>query len=165
LYDDSKWTVADHTTTESIYQPVNTSVVLYASDYGYHVGNLLWRAHFTATGSETGFWAHAVGGSAFGFSIWLDDAFVGSWEGDALTSEYNATYQFPKTLKKGEKHVITILQDHMGLETDWWAAQDWFKTPRGIVNYTFVGSPDTVVDTWKLTGNLGGEDVSISSFP
>jgi hypothetical protein len=81
--------------------------------------------------------------------------------GDAISDRHNASFALPKTLNKGEKHVITILQDHMGLETDWWAAQDWFKIPRGILNYTFPGSPETVVDTWKLTGNLGGEDVSL----
>ncbi|KAG6825879.1 hypothetical protein H0H93_016988, partial [Arthromyces matolae] len=46
----------------------------------------------------------------------------------------------------------------MGLEEDWWAAGDDFKTPRGILNYRFVGTNVPAVSVWKVTGNLGGED-------
>jgi hypothetical protein len=121
----------------------------------------LWRAHFVATGDEKAFWPTIIGGTAFGYSIWLDETFIGSFAGDATLDRYNQSYTFPKQLVRGEKHVITILQDHTGLEGDWWAAGDSFKTPRGILNYTFPGSPKTIIDTWKLTGNLGGEDVSL----
>lgn len=132
-------------------------MVLYASDYGYHTGNILWRAHFNATGSETGFNADLQGGSAFTYSLWLDSTFLGSWEGDAVHSEYNGTFKFPVALKAGSGHVLTILQGHMGLEEDWAGASDYFKTPRGILDYLFVGTgalPTMAV--WKVTENLGG---------
>ena len=50
-YSDALWTVADHKTTVNPAPP-NTTVVLYAGDYFYHTGNILWRAHFSATGAE-----------------------------------------------------------------------------------------------------------------
>ncbi|KAF4619802.1 hypothetical protein D9613_005465 [Agrocybe pediades] len=156
-YSDALWTVANHTSTVNPIQ-FTTPVVLYAGDYGFHTGNILWRAHFSATGTETAFKVDIVGGSAFGYSVWLDSTFIGSWVGDPAVSEFEGTFSFPKSLSKGTNHVITILQDHMGYEEDWASASDDFKTPRGIMSYSFIGSPLTVVNTWKVAGNLGGEE-------
>ncbi|KAH7927546.1 glycoside hydrolase family 35 protein [Leucogyrophana mollusca] len=156
-YNDALWTTADHTTTVNPTQP-STPVVLYAGDYGYHTGNILWRAHFTATGAETGFTANIQGGSAFGYSIWLGSSFLGSWVGDAVHESYEGTFAFPSTLTEGEEYVLTIVQDHMGYEEDWTAASDDFKAPRGLLSYSFEGSNATSVSVWKVIGNLHGED-------
>ena len=151
-------------------------MVLIAGDYGFHTGNLLWRAHFTASGGETAFSANVTGGTAFGFSAWLDSNFIGSWEGDSLNWIYEKELKFPAALAKGSKHVITILQvrdpvrfvsalsylasqDHMGYDQNWWAASEQFKAPRGILEYGFVGNAATTVTSWKVAGNLGGESV------
>ncbi|KAI9571159.1 glycoside hydrolase family 35 protein [Boletus coccyginus] len=157
-YDDALWTTADHTTTVNPTHP-GTTVVLYAGDYGYHTGNILWRAHFTSTGSETGFTLNLQGGGAFGYSVWLDQTFLGSWVGDAVHANYEGTFNFTGTggLVSGSQHVITILQDHMGYEEDWWAGSDYFKAPRGVLSYSFVGGSDTKISVWKVAGNLGGE--------
>ncbi|KAF9227202.1 glycoside hydrolase family 35 protein [Gyrodon lividus] len=158
-YNDTFWVTANHTTTVNPTQPT-TPVVLYAGDYGYHTGNILWRAHVTSTGSETGFMLKVQGGNAFGYSVWLDENFLGSWVGDAVHSNYEGTFNFSGTggLTKGSEHVITILQDHMGYEEDWIAPTDGFKAPRGILSYSFVGSEGTEVSVWKVAGNFGGED-------
>ncbi|KAG6843958.1 hypothetical protein H0H87_011380, partial [Tephrocybe sp. NHM501043] len=162
-YSDDKWTVADHNNTVNTRVPT-TPVVLYASDYGYHTGNIIWRAHFNATGSETAFNAGVQGGSAFAYSVWLDSTLLGSWEGDALHADYNGTFTFPSPLKVGSAHVLTILQDHMGLEQSWAGASDYFKTPRGVLNYSFSGSSVPTVSVWKVTGNLGGESVRVFAY-
>ncbi|KDR83515.1 hypothetical protein GALMADRAFT_56290 [Galerina marginata CBS 339.88] len=154
-YSDALWTVANHTTTVNPWGKP-TPVVLWAGDYGFHTGNILWRAHFAATGTETAFKVHVMGGSAFAFSVWLDSTFIGSWEGDAVHGDYEGTFTVP-ALTKSSAHVITILQDHMGYEEDWTAASDSFKNPRGIISYSFIGSPSTTVSQWKIAGNLGGE--------
>ncbi|KAF8211508.1 glycoside hydrolase family 35 protein [Mycena galopus ATCC 62051] len=161
-YSDALWTVANHTTTVNL-TPQNTTVVLYAGDYGFHTGNILWRAHFSATGLEQGFVAELQGGTAFGFSVWLDSTFLGSWAGDALTATFNATFPFVAALGKGSTHVLTILQDHMGNEENWWAAANDFQTPRGILSYSFLGSVTTTVSEWKVAGNLGGESYADNS--
>ncbi|KAF7353098.1 Beta-galactosidase [Mycena venus] len=135
-YSDALWTVADHKTTINPTPP-NTTVVLYAGDYGFHTGNILWRAHFNATGPETGFAAQL--------------------QGDAVTSAFNGTFSFPTVLPKGSTHVLTILQDHMGNEENWWAAGDDFKTPRGILSYSFLGNPTTTyADHSRGAFNEGG---------
>lgn len=76
-----------------------------------------------------------------------------------MHSDYEGSFTIPKALAKASNHIITILQDHQGYEEDWTAASDDFKIPRGVLSYSFVGSPSTAVGLWKLTGNLGGETV------
>jgi hypothetical protein len=137
----------------------STPVVLYSSDYGFHTGNILWRGHFVATGSESSFSVNVIGGAAFGYSVWINSTFIGSWVGSSPTSQQSETFNFAK-LTQGGNYVVTILQDHMGLEEDFTAASDQFKTPRGILSYSFPSSTSTKISTWKVTGNLGGEDVS-----
>ncbi|KAJ7283442.1 glycoside hydrolase family 35 protein [Mycena rebaudengoi] len=156
-YSDAQWTVADRTTTLNP-NPINTSVVLLAGEYGFHTGNIVWRAHFDASGTETGFTSRVWGGAAFSYSVWLDSTFLGSWEGDSLHADFEGTFPFPKPLPKGSAHVLTILQDHMGYEANWWAAGEGFKTPRGITSYSFTGSNTTAVSVWKVAGNVGGEN-------
>lgn len=161
-YDDSKWTNAnkkDTTNPRALTTPQN----LYSSEYGYHTGNLLWRGHFTATGEEASFNVTMIGGNAFGFSVWLNSDHLGSWYGYDSGSSGTKTFTFP-ALKKGSNNIITILQDHQGLNGDWTAGSDEFKIPRGILYYEFKGSAETTV-SWKLTGNLGGETVWINPIP
>ncbi|KAF5370168.1 hypothetical protein D9758_001409 [Tetrapyrgos nigripes] len=155
-YSDDLWTVANRAATFPV-SGVQVNASLAASLYGYHTGNILWRGHFNATGSETGVKLDVWGGTAFGYSVWLDSTFLGSWEGDAAHATFEGSFNFPTTLKKGA-YVLTVLQDHMGIETNWWSADDFFKTPRGIQSFEFLGSNETQVTVWKVTGNLGGEN-------
>lgn len=160
-YDDSAWTDADHTTTNNTFaQPFLTRVSLYGSDYGYHTGALLFRGHFTASGTESQLYLSTQGGTAFGASVWLNRTFVGSWPGDSATDSVNSTYKLPN-LCRGCAYVLTILIDNMGLDEDWTVGSDQTKNARGILDYHFVGRTGTVLPqdvAWKVTGNLGGED-------
>ena len=56
FYNDSTWTLADHSTTTNPTPPVTTPV-LYADDYGFHHGFIWYRGHFSATGARD--WDHA----------------------------------------------------------------------------------------------------------
>jgi beta-galactosidase GanA len=155
-YSDANWTIANRTNTSNPTKP-STPVVLYSGEYGFHNGAILWRAHITASGKETGFKANVWGGQASGYSVWLDSTFIGSWEGDATHNNLDGTYTFPSKLKSGSTHVITIIADHMGYDEDWVAASETFKAPRGLTSYSFVGGQPSKI-TWKVQGNLGGED-------
>lgn len=158
-YDDSKWVDADHTTTNNTFvQPFLTPVSLYGSDYGFHTGALLLRGHFTATGAETKLDISTAGGKAFGSSVWINDKFIGSWTGIDASETHNDTYNLPN-LTKGKSYVVTVLVDNMGLNENWVVGVEDMKHARGILNYTLSTSDGTAPDiTWKLTGNLGGED-------
>jgi hypothetical protein len=142
-YDDSAWTDADHTTSNNPYQ-LQTPTSLFSSDYGYNTGVLIYRGHFVANGAESSFLVNTQGGSAYGSSVWLNSTYLGSWPGIDASSENNDTYTVPN-LVAGKAYVLTVVVDNMGLD------------PRGILNYVLSGHAQSDV-TWKLTGNLGGEE-------
>ncbi|KAF4337116.1 beta-galactosidase [Fusarium beomiforme] len=158
-YDDSKWHTADLKKTYNSKWPLNNSVSLYASDYGFHTGSLVFRGHFTATGSESKLKLWTFGGRAYGSSVWLDDEFIGSFAGSGTGTSDTSTYKLPK-FTKGQKHVVTVVVDNMGLHENWTPGLDEMKEPRGIVDWqiTSDSGKETKVSEWKLTGNLGGED-------
>ena len=153
-YDDTLWTSCDHTTTTNP-RNLTTPTSLYASDYGYHAGSLIYRGHFTATGAESTFFVNVTGGSGFGHSVWLNDTFLGSWTGSGANESYPQTFTFPSVLNASAEYVITVLIDHTGQDEEA-PGTDAVKYPRGILNYNLSGHALTDV-TWKITGNLGGE--------
>ncbi|KAJ5091420.1 hypothetical protein NUU61_006290 [Penicillium alfredii] len=155
-YDDSVWDAADHTHTDNSANPLKTPTSLYSSDYGFHSGTLIYRGHFVATGNEKTFFVHTQGGSAFGSSVWLNKNFVGSWTGIDKDMDSNATYKLPR-LQSGKPYVLTVVMDNMGLDENWTPGAEEMKHPRGILDYRLSGRSARDI-TWKLTGNLGGED-------
>ena len=153
-YDDSKWTAATLTTTKNP-RNLTTPVSLYASDYGYFTGTLLFRGHFKANGKESTLFLQTQGGTAFGYSIWLNQTFVASWDGISIDENYNQTLTLPKCTA-GSNYVLTIVIDTTGLEEEDVVGSSTMKHPRGILGYKFAGHEQSDI-TWKLTGNLGGE--------
>ncbi|CAD0109214.1 unnamed protein product [Aureobasidium uvarum] len=155
-YDDSLWTNADLTYSNNTQRNLTTPVSLYGSDYGYNAGNLLFRGHFTASGSESSIYLQTQGGSAFGMSAWLNGTFLGSARGIDAASNANSTFSLPN-VASGSSYVLTVLIDHMGLQENGQGGSSEMKTPRGILNYSLSGRNASAI-TWKLTGNLHGED-------
>ncbi|KAI9813151.1 MAG: hypothetical protein M1827_004373 [Pycnora praestabilis] len=154
-YSDTLWTLANLTTSNNP-RNLTTPMSLYASDYGYNTGALLYRGHFTSTGSESSIFLHTQGGYAFGTSVWLNSTFIGSWVGIDADEDYNGTFTLPN-LAVGQPATLTVLIDNMGLDESGTVGTDEMKNPRGILDYDLSGRPDTAI-TWKVTGNLGGED-------
>ncbi|KAL8702848.1 MAG: hypothetical protein Q9201_003988 [Fulgogasparrea decipioides] len=154
-YDDSSWPNADLETTENPRR-LNTPTSLYASDYGFNTGNLLFRGRFVATGIESDFGIRTQGGAGYGVSVFLNSTFLGSWVGNGTGFEYNQTVALP-TLHVGQPAVFTIVLDNMGLDENGKVGTDQMKNPRGILNYTLFGRNQSDI-SWKITGNLGGEN-------
>ena len=63
-YDDSLWTDASNNSTNNP-RKLTTPTSLYASDYGYNTGSLLYRGHFVANGNESSFSVSTQGVSLF----------------------------------------------------------------------------------------------------
>jgi hypothetical protein len=163
-YDDSAWKSADLAKTYNSLRPLTTPVSLYSSDYGFHTGTLLYRGTFTATGNETTFYLSTQGGSAFGSSAWIGSHFLGSWRGYDAALSGNSTFSLPN-LTAGQTYTITVVIDNQGLDENWTIGTETMKNPRGVLDYKLSGHAASDV-TWKLTGNLGGEDyVDISRGP
>lgn len=163
-YDDSAWTKASHGNTTNNFRDDEGTVVglktpssLIAGDYGYHTGSLIYRGHFVANGNESSLYLSTQGGSGFGHSVWINSTYLGSFDGAGVPGGFNETLSIPSgTLTRGKNHVITVVMDHMGEETNWTPGYDTMKTPRGILDYDLAGHVQSDV-TWKVTGNLGGE--------
>ncbi|PLB53681.1 beta-galactosidase [Aspergillus steynii IBT 23096] len=149
-YDDSRWRGSNNP------RKLSTPTSLYASDYGYHSGSVLYRGSFVADGSESFIYLLTEAGWAFGHSVWLDSTFLGSWVGSPADMFYNQTLSFPTKLQAGQKHVLTVLIDHMGIDSNFPANLDLMKDPRGILDYVLDGRDKSAI-SWKMTGNLGGE--------
>lgn len=153
-YDDSQWTPCNHTHS---YNPRNltTPTSLYSSDYGYSAGSLIYRGEFTANGSETTFYLLTEGGYGYGHSVWLNSVYLDSWAGSGSYMLYNQTLAL-SDLKAGEEYIITVLIDHLGNDENFPANTELMKDPRGLIDYSLNGRDKEAI-SWKITGNLGGE--------
>lgn len=164
-YSDSAWKEASNPSSNNTMRDeagnvfeLKTPTSLIASDYGFHTGSLIYRGHFTATGNESTFYLSTTGGLSFGHSVWLNSTYVGSWAGNSTARSYNQTLTLPSnlTLTPSHPYVLTVVIDHMGMETNWSPGLDMMKTPRGILDYALSSHSQSDI-TWRLTGNLGGE--------
>ncbi|KAB8269056.1 glycoside hydrolase superfamily [Aspergillus minisclerotigenes] len=154
-YDDSKWTDANHMTTPH-FVPPDTYPVLFADEYGYQAGNILWRGRFNASEERmpSGAYLRVIGGLASGFSAYVNGEFLGSWLGSMANKmgELEVSFKDVK-LNTGDDNVLFVIQDTMGKEQ-----RDAAPDPRGILNATLIaadGSP-TNFTSWKVAGNAGG---------
>ncbi|KAF1956364.1 beta-galactosidase precursor [Byssothecium circinans] len=155
-YDDTLWTPATLPRSPNTLRPSTTPTSLYGPDYGYHTSSLLLRGTFTATGTEKTLYLSTQGGSAFGHTVFLNSTFLGSFRGYDAAIVGSGTYTLPN-LTPGSTYTITVLIDNMGLDENWTIGTETMKNPRGILDYTLSGRNASAI-TWKITGNLGGED-------
>lgn len=146
-YDDSKWVNANHNTTPHWNKPA-TYPVLYADEYGFHGGNILWRGRFN--GRSSGAFLNVIGGTGSGWSAFLNGKFLGSTFGDVKLSQTNLTLEFGDAVNDGE-NVLFVIQDHMGKDQTTGAIN-----PRGILNATLFDGAR--FSSWKVAGKAGGGD-------
>ncbi|KAF7798724.1 hypothetical protein EIP86_009949 [Pleurotus ostreatoroseus] len=149
-FDDSTFTVANLTTTNGKYTnlpPLSGDQVLYAQQYGFYGGNLIFRGHFNASGDETAVNLTVQGGFAFGYSAFLNGVFLGSNQGSATVSVTADVWPFPNgALRAGDN----VFHGRI-VET----STNGGKEPRGIRGAKIVGG-NTTFSSWKLQGNQGG---------
>lgn len=155
-YDDSLWPNADHKTSNNTIRNLTTPVSLYSSDYGFNTGNLVTRGHFKATGAEKNLSIETQGGTAYASIVYLNSTLIGTFPGNSANESYTHNITLP-SLVAGTPYTITVLTDNMGLGEDGAVGQDGNKDPRGVLDYQLGGRPQSAI-TWKITGNLGGED-------
>ncbi|KAK9317000.1 glycoside hydrolase superfamily [Lipomyces starkeyi] len=162
-YDDSKWTVANKLKSTNKWYPPETFPVLYPGEYGFHVGNVIYRGRFSGVNAQ-GVKMQIWGGVAYGFTAWLNGEYLTSYRGSPHTSWTQQQVIFPEALlSKEEENVLVILADRMGYEQDNGVTErDPHSTlyPRGIRHIRLIpDKPDTECEfsQWTLQGNAGGE--------
>jgi Beta-galactosidase jelly roll domain len=105
-FDDSGWRLADEKTTNNPTPPASPPV-LYADDYGFHHGDVWYRAHFRAHGTETGVSLSAIAGRAGIYSAWLNGQFLGS------SDDATRNFDFPAgSLRAGTDNVLSVTLPH-----------------------------------------------------
>ncbi|PYH32129.1 glycoside hydrolase family 35 protein [Aspergillus neoniger CBS 115656] len=92
-FDDSRWTVANKSSTLSPQAPL-TLPVLFSSDYGYYAGAKIYRGYFDGI-NYTAVNITAAGGLAFGWNAWLNGHLIGGHPGDPDLSATNSTLTLP----------------------------------------------------------------------
>ncbi|KAK7048389.1 glycoside hydrolase family 35 protein [Favolaschia claudopus] len=150
-YDDSKWVVADHLTTPNPSKPL-TLPVLYADDYGFHTGVQIFRGRFT--GEASGVNLTVQGGTAFGWSAWLNSDYIRSFPGTVAAASGTLVVSFDNaTLIAEGENVLTVVMDHSGHDQ-----RDAALNPRGILGATLLSEgAQNNFTKWTLAGNAGGE--------
>ncbi|MEV5708552.1 beta-galactosidase [Actinoallomurus sp. NPDC052274] len=165
-FDDSGWTAATKTTTESPLKP-KTPTVLYADDYGYHYGDVWYRGRFTGTGAETKVSLNAFTGKRGSYLVWLNGRYLGSAAGgveadaDAPVNPApgRGDFTIPAGLvKAGQQAVLSVLVENQGHNDDWIADDNRFKQPRGLYAVTVTGSDAPI--SWRIQGAKGGENLT-----
>lgn len=162
------WITANHTNTPNPTAPALKNPVLYVDDYDVHVGTHIYRATFPSTAEPpTGVFLNITGGTAFGYSAWLNSHFLGSWLGLSYLDRAAQTFSFANATlvadeegKRGE-NVLIVLMDNSGHDQRAEALN-----PRGITNATLLGpaastsSPGAYsFSEWKIAGTAGRHDV------
>ncbi len=162
-FDDSRWRVADHQTTDNPIQPAS-GPVLYAQDYGFDHGFVWYRGHFNATGNETAITLTADTGPFGSYAVWLNGTLLGSATTPTSTHPFANMDDTPLTqtftvpagvVKAGQDNVISVLTENMGQDESFENSLglDSNKTPRGLESASLsVSSGTAPAITWRLKG-------------
>jgi len=155
-FDDSKWTSANHTTTNNPTANLfGGPWFLFSADYGFVGGNILWRGHFTSNGKEKSVRLAMSGGQWSDGSVYLNGRYLGRLRQGQDNAKVEGTFNFPAVLKNGADNVVTVIHDHMGQYESGGRTgnRDDPKYPFGILGYSIDGGKFT---HWKVQGNYGG---------
>ncbi|HZE31643.1 MAG TPA: beta-galactosidase [Actinoallomurus sp.] len=157
-FDDSAWTAADKTTTNSTTKPPADQPVLTADDYGFHQGDVWYRGRYS--GATSSISMRYGGGGAGLLQAWLDGVYLGQnvLPGASASPPTTGTAEFtvPAALRTAGPHVLSVMVRNDGHNEDG-GVNDAQKEGRGLISVT----PDSDVPIdWRIQGNLGGEDIA-----
>ena len=157
-FDDSSWTAADATTSNSVTPVPAGQPVLFADDYGFHYGDVWYRGSWTgAPGASVSL--SYQGGTVGCLQAWLDGSYLGFNQlptpasSQSTTGLWSATATFavPANLRDTGDHVLAVLVRPMSHQEDG-GANDAFKAAQGLTAVTFSGADVSPVVMWKIAG-------------
>ncbi|KAF2641762.1 hypothetical protein P280DRAFT_448976 [Massarina eburnea CBS 473.64] len=157
-YDDSRWVIANKTSTLSPVKPL-TLPVLFSSDYKFYTGAKIYRGYFSGSG-VVGLNLTVQGGLAAGWSAWLNGKAIGYHPGNASLTLTTTAISFGNATLKEKGNVITVVTDYNGHDQTS-TGPAGAENPRGILGAQLLGSANNssslLFDHWKIQGNAGGE--------
>jgi beta-galactosidase GanA len=157
-FDDSAWTAANATTSNSITPVPAGQPVLFADDYGFHYGDVWYRGSFSGQPGTSVSLAYQ-GGTVGCLQAWLDGTYLGFSQLPTPTSSQSttalwsatATFGIPANLQTSGDHVLAVLVRPMSHQEDG-GANDGFKAAQGLTAVTFSGADVSPVVMWKILG-------------
>ena len=148
-FDDSQWTLANSDVTNAPTKPPAGQPVLYADQYGFHHGDVWYRAHFTANAPLTSVQVAAEPGSQGVSEVWLNGTFLGSTTGTGGSTPVSYTVPAGVT-SVGGSNVLAILTHDMGEGESGSENQ-----PRGLISVTTTPADDGL-DAYQPQTTLAG---------
>ncbi|KAF5012277.1 hypothetical protein FDECE_1658 [Fusarium decemcellulare] len=148
---ESTWVVANKTNTTNTVIPDLKNPVLYVDEYDIHYGNHIYRATFPTTDSApTGVYLNLTGGLAFGYSVWLNSDYIGSYLGLSYEGANGQEFSFKNATLSKKENVLVVLMDNSGHDL-----REAALAPRGITNATLVGpnKKGYKFSQWKIAGS------------
>ncbi|WP_109031560.1 beta-galactosidase [Streptomyces rubrogriseus] len=174
-YGDEGWTVADRRTTHSTTPVPDGRPVLFADDYGFHYGDVWYRARLTgATGLERVSLSYRTGADGL-LMAWLDGVPLGSHQPDGAgdgkgTWTGTAAFELPEDLRAGLRRAAGsgAGEGSKGGEGDPGAVlsvlvrrtqhgQDAYREARGLTSAAFEGASPEV--RWRIMGAAAPDPV------
>ncbi|MBM9504292.1 glycoside hydrolase family 35 protein [Actinacidiphila acididurans] len=160
-FDDSAWTVADKATSFSTTKVPAGGPVLFADDYGFHYGDVWYRATWTGPVDAANIALAYQTGTQGALMAWLDGAPLGTHRMPVPTSSQattgtwaaTATFALPAAAAGDGTHVLAVLVRRMAHEEDG-GGSDSHKSARGLVSAAFTpaGATAAPAPTWRLQG-------------
>lgn len=152
-FDDSRWRSADLSTTTSTFWNGQLPI-LDSDDYGFHHGNVWYRGHFVARGTERHLLVHARTGIHDGnngvFGVWLNGHWIDARPGGEVKLDID-----PSSLNIGRDNVLSVLVDNMGHNQEGHSGDS--QEPRGLASATLTGAGAPTPIRWRIQGSRGGE--------
>lgn len=144
----SAWITANKTVTPNPQKPYAGGPVLYVDDYAIHVGTTIFRT--TISGAPSEITLGLQGGTAFGFSVFLNSKQIGSFLGNSSAEAYNMTLSASSlTILPSQDNVLVVIMDNSGH-----ALRSGALDPRGILLASITNG---TFGTWKIAGTAGRE--------
>ena len=164
-FDDSSWTAASKTSSNSSTPIPPGQPDLFADDYGFHHGDVWYRGTYSGASAATSVNISYRAGGVGMIEAWLDGTFLGSnrlpTPGIYSTSpaeSATATFTFSAALQTDGTHELSVVVRMMGHSEDG-NSNNANKAARGLTAVTLTGAPSAPI-SWKIQGNEGGENIT-----
>ncbi|MBV9838158.1 MAG: beta galactosidase jelly roll domain-containing protein, partial [Solirubrobacterales bacterium] len=165
-FDDSAWLSASKAHTNSTTPPPAGQPVLTADDYGFHHGDVWYRARYSGAGAAASVALRFGGGGAGMLQAWLDGRYLGQ---DVLGTGVSsppttgtATFTIPARLRTSGRHLLAVMVRDDSHNEDG-GINDAQKEGRGLISVAFADAGAGAVNVhpgWKIQGNEGGEEIT-----
>ncbi|WUH94371.1 beta-galactosidase [Streptomyces sp. NBC_00433] len=161
-FDDRHWRVCDLTASHSSTAvPAGQPAVLFADDYGFHYGDVWYRATVDSAADARTLALTYQGGTLGLLMAWWDGRPLGTHRLPAPTKAQDtvaswtgsAEFAVPADLRGEGPHTVAVLVRPMAHAEDG-GANDAFKAARGLLAATLDGA----APTWRIQGATGTED-------